>query len=180
MSERYRLGPDAIPEEVLAHPLVFDTNVWLFINGPFIDLRDPRHHVYSSLYAAALKAGTRIWLPQIVLAEFVRQSLRQYARSAEVDTSKKLHGHPEYSRWMTDISDEVFHLVDACHLLADEFEKIDLDACFSDAGAGGIDFNDVLLSELCKRHGLLLVTDDADFRSSPLSIATSNRKLIEG
>lgn len=178
MSERYRLEPNNIPADVLARPLVFDTNVWLFINGPFIDLKDQRHRVYSSLYAAALKAGTQIWLPQIVLSEFVRQCLRQYATSSEGELPRKLHSHSDYQAWMTDISDEVFHIVEACKLLADDFDKFDLDACFGEAGSGGIDFNDVMLSELCRRHNFLLVTDDADFSASTLAIASSNRKLL--
>lgn len=178
MSERFQLGIGAIPDEVLKRPLLFDTNVWLFINGPFIDSKDSRHKVYSGLYAAALKAETPICLPQLVLGEFVGRCLRHYAASASPEKRTKIHRLKEHGDWMTDISDEVFHIVEACQKVDDDFANLDVDACFAQAIRGGIDFNDVLIAALCKQRGMILVTDDGDYAKSDAPIATTNPKLL--
>lgn len=179
MTERYRLDLGSVPEAVFAQPLVFDTNVWLFINGPFINLADSRHKIYSNLYSEALKRSTPIYIPQIVLWEYIRQSVHQYAKSLQGDIPRKIHHHDSYQDWMVGISDEVFHIADACQRLDDNFLDLNLDACLGSAAAGKLDFNDVLLSDLCISNGMLLVTDDSDYASTTVPVASSNRRFFK-
>lgn len=44
--------------------------------------------------------------------------------------------------------------------------------------AGISDFNDQVLTTLCKRSGLKLVTDDGDFKGRGIPIITANQKLL--
>jgi predicted nucleic acid-binding protein len=55
-------------------------------------------------------------------------------------------------------------------------EKVD--ALIDEYAAGNSDFNDQVLTTLCKRSGLKLVTDDGDFKGRGIPIITANQKLL--
>ena len=41
------------------------------------------------------------------------------------------------------------------------------------------DFNDKLITEICRNDDLVLLTNDADFASAPIDILTANPKLLK-
>ena len=47
---------------------------------------------------------------------------------------------------------------------------------FSESRSG---FNDHVLTDICKRESLTLVTDDSDFRDKDIRILTANNTLLE-
>jgi len=177
VSKRFDLSA-GISDELLGNPLCFDTNVWLFINGPFVDIRDRRYTIYSGLFSKALKAGADIYLPQVVVGEFVGVSIHYQLMHSKIPKPKKVHHHPEYVDWIKEISDDLFHISDACKQVDDCFSKRDLDKCMALSSGGGIDFNDVLLVSLCREMGFTLVTDDGDYAGQDLDIATSNKRIL--
>ncbi len=179
MSERVQLSRSVVPDELLSRPLLFDTNIWLFVNGPFVDLMDQRHKIYSNLYGLALKSNTTIYLPQIVVTEFVGRSLRFCVESEHSgEPPRKPHKWPEYSQWINDISDDLFHIVDACERVGDGFADLDLDAVCKAATAVAADYNDIIISQICAKNDAILVTDDADYKDIDIPVASANRKFF--
>lgn len=52
-------------------------------------------------------------------------------------------------------------------------------ASLDDYAKGRRDFNDRVLAYLCKRERLTLVTDDADFGGSDITILTANQSVLD-
>lgn len=161
--------------------LLFDTNIWLRVQGYFTDSRDKRSRTYSWLYKKALERECPIFLPLPVLSEFVGVSLNAKAReSGWTRDQGKLHQCEAFGEWMADISDDAYHVVADCSLLDDRFSTFHLDPIFAAASDGGIDFNDLLISEICRSHELVLVTDDADMKAQDVDIVTANAAFLNG
>lgn len=117
-------------------------------------------------------------LPQMVVGEFVGRCLRYYLNSAPGMRAKKIHQEALYSDWISDISDDLFHIIEACQKIDDEFVSTDVDSCLRNSGVESIDFNDALLVEICKKNDLVLVTDDGDFLAQDVPIASSNWRFF--
>lgn len=160
--------------------MIFDTNVWLIINGPYSDPKDARLRRYSGFYRDALEAGAEIHLPQMVASEFINRSIRWQADAADWDGKGKIHRHPDYPQWLQNAADDLYHIADTCVLCDDAFHSVNIDDCLNEAGNFSIDFNDVLLAYVCRNRGCSLVTDDGDYRwQKELSIFSANRKILE-
>ena len=157
--------------------MLFDTNVWLLLNGPFPDIHDRRYRAYSWLYKAALEAGAEVFMPQIVMCEFARIFLHIRAESDGWDKADKIHRFNGYKDLMRDAADELHHMLSACTRTPDGFDKAKIDELFAEAGELGVDFNDAIIGRICQDLDLVLVTDDADFSGSSAVIVTANPKL---
>ena len=51
-----------------------------------------------------------------------------------------------------------------CSRIEDDFVEMEIDSLLSSYAAAGSDFNDQVITELCKRGGLMLITYDGDFK----------------
>jgi len=56
---------------------------------------------------------------------------------------------------------------------------LDLNQSLIDFQTGGIDFNDALLVDICKKRNLKLMTNDSDFQDVGIEILTTNPKLLK-
>lgn len=158
--------------------LVFDANVWLSINGPFEDSNQARARAYSHFYKKAVEGGCTICLPQLVATEFLNRAIGIQAKQAGFDKSKgKIHQAVGYGDWIKEACDLLNAIVDGNKRLSDGFDGLDLEACYKCAEAGGLEFHDVLLVDLCAREHHTLVTDDADFTGQNVPIVTWNERL---
>lgn len=169
---------DAVEKLLKSSRLLFDTNVWLRVQGYFTDSRDRRSRAYSWFYRRALEQNAAIYLPQIVVSEYVKVSLVAMSKDAGRDEGK-IHTQTGYQQWILDVSDDLSHVARDTVRLDDDFSKLNLDECLSHCQTNSIDFNDVLIARLCAEHSLTLVTDDADLHCCDIPIATANRKLLQ-
>jgi len=55
---------------------------------------------------------------------------------------------------------------------------LDINGLVEEYSAGDSDFNDQVISALCKRNGFKLVTDDGDFCGQDIPVVTANRHLL--
>lgn len=176
---RILISEDSLDQSLGCKGLLFDTNVWLRVQGYYTDSRDKRSRTYSWFYKKALERECPIFLPSPVLSEFVGVSLNAKARESGWNREQgKIHKCASFSEWMSDISDDAYHVINDCSLLDDQFSRFEIDPLFVAASGGGIDFNDLLISEICKLHGLVLVTDDADMKDQEVDIVTANAGLL--
>ncbi|MDQ7785688.1 MAG: hypothetical protein RDU20_22600, partial [Desulfomonilaceae bacterium] len=58
------------------------------------------------------------------------------------------------------------------------FETCDISRLLNDFAQGSEDFNDQVIVEVCRAHGLKLITDDGDFRGAGLDVLTANPNLF--
>ena len=175
---RTLISEDSLEEALSCKGLVFDTNIWLRVQGYFTDPKDKRSRTYSWFYKKALEKECPIFLPAPVLSEFVGVSLNAKARETGWKREHgKIHKCSDFKEWMSDISDDAYHLINDCALIDDQFTGFEIDSLFSSAANGGIDFNDLLIAEICKMNGLSLVTDDIDMKGQAVDIITANRNI---
>jgi hypothetical protein len=177
---RILISENTLDQSLNCKGLLFDTNIWLRVQGYFTNPRDRRSRTYSWFYKQALERRCQIFLPLTVLSEFVGVSLNAKAREAGWTRDQgKLHKFNGFNEWMSDISDDVHHVVSDCSLIDDRFSEMQIDPIFTAASDGGIDFNDLVISEICRSHELVLVTDDADMKGQDVDIVTANAALLE-
>lgn len=178
-NERLEVSDENLEAIFAGKGLVFDTNVWLRVDGYFTDTADRRSRIYSWFYKKALEHSQTIFLPQVVASEYVKVSLMSMATDAGWKPSDgKVHQHPQYDDWISDVADCLFHVSEGAVRLSDAFLDLDLDTCLRECIEHSIDFNDVLIADLCRRNDLTLVSDDADLAEQPVRIATANKKLL--
>lgn len=180
MAERYYLaGPRKKLHECSNTAFLFDANVWLSISGPFQDHVPQRASAYSAFYKRILAAGGSVVLPKVVLSEFVNRAVHMQAKLAKFEKGPgvKIHDAPTYDDWIKEACDLTFHIVNDNTRVPDGFDNLDISACIGRAEAGGIEFNDVMIAEVCRRDGYILVTDDADYSGYDVDIVTFNQRL---
>ena len=60
-----------------------------------------------------------------------------------------------------------------------ELSDIALFEVSDDFENGIYDFNDLIITEICKDKNLILVTDDGDFKDSNIEVVTVNNKMLK-
>ena len=53
-----------------------------------------------------------------------------------------------------------------------------MDNLLNDYATGDYDFNDQVITEICKNNGFTLITNDSDFKTQDIPILTANSKLL--
>lgn len=180
MAERFYLaGPRKRAHACAGFSFLFDANVWLSISGPYQDSVAARASAYSGFYKHILANGGTVVLPKVVLSEFVNRAVYMQAKVANFqrDGRNKIHQSDEYEEWIREACDLSFHIVNDNSRVPDGFDTLDIPMCLSRAEAGGIEFNDVMIAEVCRRDGYVLVTDDADYAGYDIDIVTFNQRL---
>ena len=65
-----------------------------------------------------------------------------------------------------------------CTRIATGFETLAIETLLNEYALGDSDFNDQVLTDLCIRTGLMLITDDADFKDRGIPVITANKRLL--
>lgn len=162
--------------------LFLDANVWLFIYGTQYRASDQRAGVYSAAFKRMLECRCRIFIDAIILSEFVnvlsRLAYKSLPDSKRPQDFKTFRRSSAFKTVANSISDACRRIVKSCTRVESGFTSVDIDALLVGFEGGKADFNDQILTQLCIRQGLTLVTDDGDFRGSELKIITGNRRLL--
>lgn len=163
--------------------LFVDANVWLFVHGPSKP-GDRRVAAYSRALAKCVAARSAVQIDALVLSEFVnryariRHSVLQLTGAAAPRDFKQFRNGPRFRPVAEEIADAVRRILAVCNRMESGFSSVDILAMISRYALGGHDFNDQMIIDLCRRQGLVLVTDDRDFGGSGLTLVTANRKLL--
>jgi predicted nucleic acid-binding protein len=159
--------------------LFLDANVWLFIYGPQRP-GDKRVAKYSDAFAKILNAQSRIYIDVLIISEFFNTYARlQWKQVApNVTNFKKFRKSPSFKPIAHAITSDVKRILKHCTRIENGFETLDIDSLIAEYEAGDADFNDQVITSLCKNRGLKLVTDDGDFRLQGIPVVTANKKLL--
>lgn len=165
-----------------ADSLLFDANVWLFIYSPQYRPIDQRAVLYSAAYKRILEVGCRIFLDALVLSGFVNAFARWAFHSLPPERRppdyKAFRKSPAFKPVAKSIANACRRIIAVSTRIESGFASIDADALLARYEGGKADFNDHVLTELCKRQSLTLVTDNGDFRAGGLRIVTANKRLL--
>lgn len=159
--------------------LLLDANIWLLLYGPQKP-GDRRVAVYSQALSRILSAKSRIYIDVLIVSEFINAYARLKWKlvAPHVRDFKEFRGSRDFKPVAQDIAADIKLVLKNCMRVEDGFESLAIDALVDEYALGDSDFNDQILTELCNRKGLKLVTDDSDFRGRDISVITANKRLL--
>jgi predicted nucleic acid-binding protein len=162
--------------------LLLDANAWLFLYSPQYRPTDRRAKAYSTALKRMLAARCAIFIEAIVLSEFVNvlarlayNSLPARSRPSDFKAFRKSSSFKPIAK---NIADSCRRVLEIAKPIESGFTSLDTADLLRQYESGRSDLNDLLLAHLCRAQGLTLVTDDADFSGSGLTILTANAKLL--
>ena len=159
--------------------LLLDTNVWLSVFGPQKP-GDAKAETYSQAFSQMLATGSRIYIDVLIVSEFINIYARLEWRLiapyiADFKTFRKSADFKPISR---EIAGDVKRVLQHCKRLESGFETLAIDSVINEYGVGDSDFNDQVLTALCERNGLSIVTNDGDFKDCRCAVITANKRLL--
>jgi predicted nucleic acid-binding protein len=162
--------------------LLLDANVWFFVHGPHRP-GDPKASVYSGALARIFAARSRIFVDVLIISEFVNRYARLkhnilQGRAGVPRNFKQFRQSSTFKTIARDIAADVRKILTNCSRIESGFPELDIESLVTEYGRGDSDFNDLVLTELCKSRGLKLVTDDGDFKGRDITVLTANRRLL--
>lgn len=178
MNNRIYISDAHIYPEIFNNDFIFDTNVWLSIYGLTTDISNPQTRIYSKFYKEVLTRNRKFFLLGTITSEYIHRSLKlRYETDPTVNRKVKIHQQSNYGSWISQIADEVSYLLDDCIRLDDGFAQSNPEEMCRNCVGKTIDYNDLIISDVCKKNNITLVTDDKDFACENINIVTRNKKL---
>ena len=159
--------------------LFLDANIWLYLYAP----QKPGSYwvnIYSKVFARILKAKSQIYINLLVVSEFINT----YARikwklvAPHLNSFKNFRNSPDFELVAQDIAADVKQIMKHCSRIESSFATLGIDNLLNDYATGDFDFNDQVITELCKSNKLTLITNDGDFKTQEIPVLTANSNLL--
>lgn len=159
--------------------LFLDANIWLYLFGP----QKPRAYwvnIYSKVFSNILSAKSQIYIDALVVSEFINRYARvkQKVVAPQLDFSKGFRNSPDFKPIAKDIAADVKRVLNYCTRIENGFETLDIGNLLTDYATGNFDFNDQVITEICKSNGFTFITNDSDFKTREIPILTANQSLL--
>ena len=172
-------------EKIVGKDILFDTNIWLLIDGPSYGAMDFRATQYSGAYKK-LRVKNNIIVNEYVIAEFSNRYFKleyeaQKRAADDPDSFCKLKQYRkgvEGARVLESIRDTCMSLLDECSFAQLDHGEPAVRGALEDFSRGELDLTDIFLREHCSKKDLFFLTDDIDFSNCSLNIITANPKLL--
>ena len=158
--------------------LFLDANIWLYIYAP----QNPKSYwvnVYSKTFGRILTAKSCIYIDILVISEFINAyaRLKWHTNASHID-SKLFATAQDFKPIAQEIADNTKRVLSHYSRIENDFKIVKIDDLLNDYATGDFDFNDQMITDLCKRKGLKLITNDGDFKGQGIPILTANGKLL--
>lgn len=159
--------------------LFLDANIWLYLFAP----RQPRNYwnqIYSRVFDRILDANSQIYIDVLVVSEFINAyaRIKQKVVAPHINNFKVFRGSLYFKRVAEDIAADVELVMSYCSMIESGFTTLSMNDLLADYISGDFDFNDQVITELCKNNGFTLITNDGDFRTQEIPILTANQSLL--
>lgn len=160
--------------------LLLDTNIWLFNYGPQSPMANEQVTIYSGALAKILAAKSRIYIDVLIVSEFINAYARTKYNllSPQYIKFKQFRKSKDFKPVAQEIAASVKRVLQHCDRVENGFELLAIDTMLDEHAVGDSDFNDQILTALCKRNELKLVTDDSDFKGQGIFLITANKRLL--
>lgn len=159
--------------------LFFDANIWLFLYGPNKP-NNPKVSLYSQSFASIIAAKCTIFIDVLILSEFINSIARTRWKldAPHIQNFKTYRKTAGFQSTAKDIATDAKRILTSCSRIESGFEQTLIQDILDEYALGDSDYNDQILTSLCKRENLILVTDDGDFKNKGISILSDNKKLL--
>ena len=159
--------------------LFFDANIWLYLYCPQ-GSQDYWVNTYSDIFDRILDAESQIYIDVLVVSEFINTFARQEWRLAGVHSNsfKTFRSSPNFKPTAEGIAAAVKQIMQHCLPVESCFTTLEINELLTDYSTGNFDFNDQVITEICKNNGFTLITNDSDFKTHEISILTANPSLL--
>ncbi|MDE0016353.1 MAG: PIN domain-containing protein [Candidatus Poribacteria bacterium] len=159
--------------------LFLDANIWLYLYGP----PKPRSRwvpIYASVFNRILRAKSQIHIDVLVVSEFINAYARlewQFV-ARHFNSFKNFRSSSYFKPVAEDIADDAELVMSHCSMIESGFTTLPMHDLLNDYATGDFDFNDQVITKLCKNNGFTLITNDGDFRTQEIPILTANPSLL--
>lgn len=159
--------------------ILVDANIWLYLYGP-ASTSATWAGTYSGVFSRILSAGSLLFLDVLVLSEFINQFARLEMRRLQPGqyNFKAFRGSASFPPVARSIESQVNQILMVCRPMDHPFSEWNLSDLLNDFGTGTMDWNDQVITENCRKHGLALLTNDNDFTEGGISVFTANNRLL--
>lgn len=176
---RYKAGDIRHYNFTSQDKLFLDANIWLYLYGP----PKPRSYwrpIYASVFNYMVRAKSRIYIDVLVVSEFINAyaRMKQKVVAPYINTFKNFRSSPYFKPVAEDIADDVELVLSHCLKTESGFTALPMDDLLADYISGDFDFNDQVITEICKNNGFTLITNDSDFKTQEIPILTANSNLL--
>jgi predicted nucleic acid-binding protein len=161
--------------------IVVDTNIWLYMFPAPKNSLDPFSIQYSNGFYRMKKEGAQPVLDPLILSEY----LNRYCRiewSAQYrplyPEFKSFRKSPDFKKTASSAAFFARRINRLCQSHKTSANNLDINQAIDDFESGALDFNDALLTDICKKNGFKLLTNDADFLSGGIEVLTTNPELL--
>jgi predicted nucleic acid-binding protein len=171
--------PIADVGQITKSTIVFDTNIWIYLYGPYAHSSNPLTRAYSGIYSKLISLGNRIIIENSIISEFVNRYVRIiYDSRRDEMVYKDFRRSDEYQSAASEASDAILNIIDDCEVEFLEDGILNFEEVFTQFQDGKLDYNDIVLSSLCQMKGYYLLTHDSDFSAEPINVISANTKLL--
>ena len=136
--------------------LFLDANIWLYVSGS-LELSTYWRSIYTNAFN------------RILQAKLIAPRINQF---------KDFRNSQGFKPVAKNIVDDVKQIMKHCSRIESDFETLGVDNLLNDYATGDYDFNDQVITEICKNNGFTLITNDGDFKTQEIPILTANAKLL--
>lgn len=159
--------------------LFLDANIWFYLFGPH-QPGNSSVRTYSDVFNCILSAQSQIYIDVLVVSEFINTYARRKWRliSPHFNSFKVFRNSSDFKPVAQDIAADVKQIMQHCSQIGSGFAVLGIDDLLNDYATGDFDFNDQVMTEIGKRNGFTLITNDSDFKTQEIPILTANQSLL--
>ena len=161
--------------------ILVDTNIWLYL---FPAPRNPQQQFakkYSGAFSRLLGAKAQPVLDPMVLSEYINRYFPiewEGGYKSKYSTFKSFRKSTDFGQVASAAQSFALKIMGFCHVHSTCANELDINEALADLASGQVDFNDALLVDICKKHNLKLMTNDADFQYGGIDVLTTNHRLL--
>jgi predicted nucleic acid-binding protein len=175
-----------------ADQILPDANVWLYLYSPatvaYPQWLKNEIAPYSKAWKSLHGQGAKAFLDTMVLSEVINRLLDEewlrldppdrFTKARRYRKRKDFRCSADYSPAAKSVEALGRQILADAQPIDHPFSKWDLNVLLTDFGSGSTDWNDQLIVENCRLHGLKLLTHDKDYTYGGIQVLTANGKLL--
>ena len=172
--------------DIKGRKILFDTNVWIFIEGLNGQSSAHKHQLYTDAQSILRSNGNTIIVNEYILSEFCNRSIKlayEFAKQADESGQefmrfKEFRETEDFDAAAEVARDTCLNMLDECEFCSCHDKHYNIKDVLAEFASQKIDMSDIFIKNHCQKENYLLMTDDADYSSTGLDIITANKKLL--
>jgi predicted nucleic acid-binding protein len=161
--------------------VLVDTNIWLYLFPAPTDPSNRFATQYSTAFSSLISAKAQPVLDPMVLSEYLNRYIRiewEGNYKSQYPKFKDFRNSSDFLAIASAAETFAKRILSFCQIHSIPANELDLNQALSAFSAGGEDFNDALLVDICKKRNLKLMTNDGDFQDGGIEVLTTNPRLL--